>query len=1242
MRKLLLASLALCLFAVSALAQSSTGGLVGTVSTADGAVAGANVTIKDNQTGRERTVVSSAEGTFSVSQLEVGTYTVTISAPGFKTFNASEVKIDVGREYSLNMTLEPGNISESVTVVAGADTLNTTNAELSNTVSQRQITELPLNGRNPLALITLQAGTSSNGATSTSINGQRSSFTNITRDGINIQDNFIRANASDFAPQRPGVDDISEFTLTTSNAGAESGYGASQVQLVTPRGQSEFHGAAFIFNRNSEFSSRPFFSNVVPFLNRNQFGGKVGGPLPLPRFGEGGPSTYRDKGFFFVTYEGFLQRQQSSALKTILQPQARTGVFTYNAACTASGANRCPAGITPGQQLSINLLSAFGSRFGVSGVNPLVQSRILDLIPSAGNTTDTGDQLNTTGFRLNVANNVDRDNLTMRFDVEANERNSFNLVYAYGTETNDRPDIASGFTVAPLVVQPATRNFLAAGWRFTPAASFTNEVRGGFFTSEPIFNPVVAPTGFTLTLPLISSPESTFQEQGRKSENYTLADNATYIRGDHSLRFGGSVTAFRTNSFASFDVVPRLSLQLNAVTGALAAGDFPGLISAGQLGTANGLLALLGGVAGRVDQTFNANRAEGFNPGATNRQLLDFENYGVYFADQWRVNQRLTLNIGMRYELYTALRERNGNALEPVIGNNPVISSLLNPNGTVDFIGTNGGGNRFYKTDKNNFAPVVSFAWSPQFGNNFLGTVFGKEGRTVIRGGYRISYVNDEFVRGPDNAQGGNAGLSTSRAFLTNDRLGSPGFVVPEPSFTVPRTFAQGNALSGINFGTVFAIDPNLKVPMSQEYNIGIQRELGFQTALEIRYVGGKADNLVRGIDLNEADIFGNGFLADFNRARSNLVTFGNPACSAAQAAATGCQLLTVFPNLGAGGLLANGTIRGLIQAGSPADLVTTYITNGLAGNVRFLPNPNAGPVDLLTNAGKYRYNSLQVELRRRFTQGFHLQANYTFQKTLTNASGVGQTRFEPNLTNLIPELEYSRADYDSTHVFNFNTIYELPFGRGKRFLNEGGVIDRIFGGFQFTSIVRISTGAPITIVDPRGTFARRSGRQTAVTALGKNEIKDLIGIFRTQCGVFFINPAVIDLNQTALAAGQCGQLNTGGATGRGARGFGEATFAGQVFFNNAPGQTSGLERAFINGPMFINWDASLIKNVRLTENTRIQLRMEAFNVLNRANFFASQLGNLNINSTNFGRISSTFTSSGAQRVIQFGARFEF
>jgi hypothetical protein len=184
-----------------------------------------------------------------VPQLDFGTYTVTITATGFKTFSTTDLKIDAGREYTLNPTLEVGGVEEVVTVQAGADIVNSADAALSNTVSPRQVIDLPINGRNPLALVSLQPGAN---ATSNSINGQRSSNINVTRDGINVQDNFIRS--GNFVSDQPTVDDTGEFTVTTQNASAEQGGGgSSQIQLVTPRGGSEFHGAAFILTaiRNS-------------------------------------------------------------------------------------------------------------------------------------------------------------------------------------------------------------------------------------------------------------------------------------------------------------------------------------------------------------------------------------------------------------------------------------------------------------------------------------------------------------------------------------------------------------------------------------------------------------------------------------------------------------------------------------------------------------------------------------------------------------------------------------------------------------------------------------------------------------------------------------------------------------------------------------------------------------------------------------------------------------------------------
>ncbi|HEV7374413.1 MAG TPA: TonB-dependent receptor [Pyrinomonadaceae bacterium] len=1255
MKKFTFAVLILCMFAVSALAQSNTGTLVGTVSGPDGAIAGATVTLMDSKTGKERTVTAGGEGSFSIPQLDPGTYTVKITAQGFKTFTATDVKIDVGREYSLKPVLEVGNINETVTVVAGADVLNSTNAELSNTVSQKQLADLPLNGRNPLGLIGLQAGVASNGAQGTSINGQRSTFTNITRDGINIQDNYIRGNAVDFTPDRATTDDISEFTITTQNASSDKGYGASQIQEVTPRGDNDWHGGGWIYNRNNRFAANTFFRNRSGIakdpLNQNQVGAKLAGPI------------IKNKLFFFAYYEAFRRTTTSTQNRTILLPSARSGIFTY---VDNAGVAR-----------TVNLFTAFGGSTGITGVNPVIQTRFLTPTPSAGNNTSIGDQLNTTGFTFAQQGDQKRDGVVTRIDYDANEHNTFSGVYSFKKDRNLRPDAASNFDAIPDVFQPNPAHLVALAWRWTPTARLTNELRGGMFREHPLFNNTSTTPANFITPTLISNPEETFLNQGRESKNYNIQDNADYTWGDHSLRFGGLFQAFRVAPFQRFGIVPTFTIGTNVNTPQITttqfgnAAIFPGGISTGQRATANALLALLGGIVNGGTATFNvADQASGFVPNQEVDNKFAYENFALYLTDQWRVRSNLTLNFGLRYDLYTPVRETQGLFLEPAIGpNEDALAAVLNPNGQFQFIGGNAGGNnRLYRTDKKNFAPSISFAYTPNFKNKFLGGLFG-DGRTVIRGGYSISYVNDDFVvSGASNTIGLNAGLSTTANAVgtLNPATGSTALngradalpTIPSPAFgTFPRPFSAYNTATFNFFNTVFGVDPHLQTPSVQQYNFGFQREIGFQTAIEIRYVGARSNNLPRAIDYNQLEIRSNGFLADFNRALSNCIAqgatrpgAGTPLSKCTDASfnpgIAGSQPLTVFPLLPFGGLLNNSTIVGLIQAGVPTDLVQTYIQNNLAGTaVPFRANPQAGGVDLLQSTGILRYNALQVEVRRRFSKGLLFQANYTFQKTLGNAFGTAnaannnQSRFEPNLDNANPQLEYARADYDAAHVFNVNATYELPFGKGKRWLNQGGLVDRVLGGFEVTSIVQISSGAPLTITDPRSTLnrANRSSRQTAVSSLSGDAIKNLIGVFRTPCGPYFINPAVININQQALAEGRCTQLGSG----RAANGFGQPTFAGQVFFNNDPGGTGNLPRAFLNGPTYANWDLGFIKNIRITERTRLQLRGEAFNVLNRTNLAftgTQQLGALNINSTNFGKITTAFSP----RILQFAARFEF
>lgn len=1240
MKKAMSLFFVLCASLASAFAQTNTGRLVGTVASSDGVISGANVTVTDDKTGKERSVVTSGDGTFTVPQLEVGAYTVKVTANGFKTFTAMSVKIDIGREYSLTAALEVGQVSEAVTVTAGADVLNATTGELSNTVSSKQILELPLNGRNPLNLIALQPGVANNGAQNTAINGLRTSFTNITRDGLNVQDGFIRSNATDFSPNRSSVDNTSEFTITTSNSGADQNGGA-QIRQVTPRGEKNFHGSAYEFNRNTAYAANDFFGNrsgtPIPFLNRNNFGGKLVGPMPLPRFGQGGSMFLKDKAYFFFGYEGLRTRNSSLRDRTILLPNARQGLFTY----------RDNNSITR----TVNLFSLLPASAGISGVDTLITQNLLSALPTVGNRTDIGDQLNTTGLSFNQPSNSDRDVYTTRLDFDISERHTVNFIYDYNKENNLRPDVdgTQGFGATPAVIQSSTNKLFVTSYRWTPTARFSNEIRGGSFRSDVPFDNTNPAPGNYLQIPLtnnapslINNPVVTFQDQGRFTRYYNLQDNADLTIGNHGLRFGGQLQYQEVDSYNDAGIVATYTLGTNTNTPNFAASQFEGGISPAQLATANRLLATLGGIIGQGAQSFNVeNKTSGFQP---IRRIQDFRygNHSLYIQDQWRALPSLTLNLGLRYELYTGLKQNNGLALEVVIpeGTDPV-QAILNPNGVYNFIGGNAGAeNQFYKTDRNNFAPIISVAWTPRNWGKFGKYVFGEGGTTVLRGGYRQSYLNDQMITALNSAAIGNVGLGTTQVSALNPQtnnsalnarlnalpaINSPGNPI------VPRTFAQNNGAAFNFFGTAFALDPSIQTPKVHEYNFGIQREFG-ANAIEIRYVGGRADNLWRSIDFNQIDIVNNGFLADFNRARANLLLTGNPTCTTAVNA--GCQALTVFPNLVNGGTLngaSNAAInnRTSISDGRPADLVFNYINLNETGTVRFLPNPGTGVANLFTNGAKYRYNSLQMEFRRRFTKGLSIQTNYTFQKTLTNGIGTSQQLVEPFLDNARPELEYARADYDQTHIIKLNSVYELPFGSGRTFFGGSkGVVDAIIGGWQISPILTISSGAPISIIDPRGTFNRagRSGRQTALTSLSKDQIKDLTGIFKVEAGnpqglpagIYFIDPTVLN------------------RTGRAAEGFGTTPFNGQAFFNNAPGQTSGLERAFINGPLFFNLDATLAKNFRIKEGIKLQLRLEAFNALNHTNFFFGQLRD--IGSANFGRITSTFDP----RVVQIGGRIDF
>ena len=459
-------------------------------------------------------------------------------------------------------------------------------------------------------------------------------------------------------------------------------------------------------------------------------------------------------------------------------------------------------------------------------------------------------------------------------------------------------------------------------------------------------------SGFLFTNPVVN-----FDPQGRRTNTFNWADNAAYQAGRHALRFGGQLQQIRVNTYDFGGTRPTLNLGLDADSQYLLnAASFPGGIASEDLFVAEDLLATLAGVVGRATQTFNVrDRSSGYVPGAEFRRRYRFDTAALYVHDDVQLTRRLTLNLGLRWEYLGRLDERDGLMLNPVPNEGGVIGALLS-DATLDFAGS-AAGRPLWRPDRNNLAPNIGLAWDP----------FG-DGKSAVRAGYSINYVNDEIIQAAENAVVANQGLQGGPLLINLDRFLSQGApAIETPPFQVPRRASQNLALDPA--AALFSIDPGLQAPSVQQWNLSLERQVGRQTVVEARYVGTKSTHMLRGYDFNQVILRENGFLEDFLRARRNgflsLARSGefDPAYNAG---VIGSQPLTIFPRLEDGGLLRASSVRELIRQGQPGALAYLYIINQRSGDVEFLLNPSTLVADIVANYSNASYHALQLEVRRR------------------------------------------------------------------------------------------------------------------------------------------------------------------------------------------------------------------------------------------------------------------------------------
>ena len=1226
----------------AASAQVPTGSIVGTVLDAQkAAVPGATVTITSEETGAKYSTTTAANGGYSVTSLTFGLYRVDVTKEGFKVASVTGLKLDASSQLSVPpIVLEIGAQSETVTVEAGAsEQVQTTDATVGSQISTEQLQNLPVANRQPMGMIQLEPGVVNNGKTDTVIDGQRSAFTSVTLDGINIQDNFIRVNDTDFSPNQLFLSQTGEFHLVTQNGDPSVGGGSSAVSIVTPKGTNAWHGSGFWYYQTNKWAANPWFNNAngVPNagLNQNQYGGKVGGPI------------IKDKLFIYGSFEELKDLQTTLQDATIFtSPAAASGTFSYVTDCNNTSI-ACPAGVTPGQVISTNLLtlenSARGGSSPVFTIDPVIAS-LISRIPSNAtvNNNAVGDGLNTAGFSFNARENATLKNTGVRADYVLNQHNSFSGTYYWNRQIFDRPDIDTSFNTVPIVSNFDGINFFSSAWRWSPSANFTNEVRFGFDLAPATFNTSqkFGPFFVDNAALAFTSPDPNFFFQGRDTHTWSWQDNANLLRGNHSLSFGMQVqrvTIDAVNDFGtSTDFAPGFSASN---TFALKSSDFSGVapISGNDLADANNLLATFGGFVGSTSQTFNVTSpSSGFVSGATQERNLRQNDWAFYAGDSWRFRPNLTITYGMRYEYLSPFNEKNGLFLEPIPGIGQSMEQTLLSNATVGFVAGNSG-RRAYNKDLHDFGPNIGIAWDP-FGN----------GKTAIRAGYSIHYVNDDLATAVLNATEGNAGLTSTAgdsnpvATISGDNALPAASLVSAPPFLIPTTFLANANNLGVANNAGFGISPGLRTPYVQDWNLSIQRAIGFKTTVTVSYLGNHGTGLIRGLDINQVVINQNEFLPAFDIARNN--------CFASIAAGGGCDPTftgagseslagTVFdpnsPNaIPGGGFLSNGLVQSRILAGEVGDLADIYHINGIENNSglpfpqgQFTANDLIRGGDIIENFSSSSYNAGVVQVQRRaFNNGLIFQGSYTFSKVIDDADG-SQSNFSPLIDNANPRYARGRANFDVTHAVKANFVYDLPFGEGHHF-GANSVLNRVIGGWSVASVLTWQSGAPFSFFSGRGTINRngRSGNETASSGLSTSQIRDALHLSFPTSGPF-AGDHVLLIDSSFI-----------GANGRGAGpdGLTCSPLVGNGFCNPLPGQAGNLARNQFNGPMFFDEDLSIIKRIALRERMNLELRGDAFNVFNHPTFF---VGDQNINSATFGVVRSTSNSA---RILQVGALLNF
>lgn len=983
-------------------AQSVRATLTGrVVDPASALVPNAKVEAVNQATQVKYTGSTNESGIYSLQQLPEGKYDLTVEAPGFRRYLRKDVELNVAQTVTMNVNLEVGAVDQTVEVSAATTALEASTSDLGTVVSRERVMDLPLavsgNMRNPEQFIFLAPGVTGD-TSNTQINGSQSRAKEVLVDGVGS----TSPESGGLLFTYPSVEAISEFKLVSSNFSAEYGRTGGGFEVFTTRsGANELHGAVFDFLRNDIFDARGFFARATPVNRQNEFGAALGGPIWIPKLYNG-----RNKSFFHFVYSGFRFRQgASNNLVSIPGVDFRSGDFSklvdrngrqipiYDPATTRSDG----AGGFTRDQFPGNIIPQ--PRFSS------VARQILPLIPGP---TNSG-LLN--NFLTVGARRFDRDQVNVKLDHAFSDRSRLSAFVYIGTQKD------LGAENLPIPLSDALNDQRRSRWArlnhdfiFTP--NLLNHFTLGFTREGQFWRSLSADqdwpnkiglkginTGSGNSFPRIAFTDgyNTWGDtNGGKTvgsqvnNTWQVSDSLSWIRGKHSFKFGGEGRRLQTNGADFFNAQGRFTFSSNET--ALPTG-------AGRTSSGNGFASFL---LGAVDSAQTAVLA--VVPGNRYRYLAS------YFQDDWKATRKLTVNYGLRYEIYFPRSERFNNlsSFDPDLPN-PAAGNRL---GAIAFLGSGpgrSGRTSFADTDYKNFGPRLGFAYS-------------WNEKTVIRSGYGIYYAPGNATTGLRSSQSFGFGFNASPVFASTDTGVTPAF---NWDIGFPQNFARPPL---INPSVANDSDVNYigradgRAPYFQNWTFSVQRELPARILLEAAYVGDKGTRLGNGlINLNELD-------PQYLRLGSLL----SLPVTSAQAQAAGIPIPYA------------GFNRSVAQALRP-------YPQYLAINNRSNPNGNS------------TYHALQVKADKRMSYGLTYLLSYTWSKTISDgdiqAGGGpgGQTYYNRRLEKAI-------STNDVPHIAAISFLYELPFGPGKRFVNSKGVIGKLAGGWTFSGIHQYSSGRPIAL----------------------------------------------------------------------------------------------------------------------------------------------------------------------------------